>query len=225
MKSTQEHVVVNGQLTDQIPLCMRGVIADWILKIQDAMPDEMRNSQKWRRLVPLAVETGRDEQEQARISIILEWMWTEVLPQLQRKAAEKGFGGDWAEMLSSKTWDGAVHACFQIGEIYDQDHDDPDDAVNAAALAAAEAANAVHIDAAFYSVEVARAVARAISYDAARKAACDTYTAVYACTNGRKGTQEAYDASCVAAAAAGAAADSAVWEAINPCGLLERLIN
>lgn len=232
------NLAVSGQLSDEIPLCMSEVIGEWILRVQDALPDAMRNSKEWKRLLPLAAGTGRDEdKEHSRMSIILEWMWTEVLPQLSATAAEKGFGGEWAEMLSSKTWDSAVHACFQIGEIgkhyhddscdddCDLDHDDPDDAVDAAADAAGEAANAVYVNTAFYGVEVARAVAHAISYDAARKADCDAYTSVYAASNGRRRISEAFTASRIASAAAGAAADSAVWEAINPQGLLKRLIN
>ena len=68
------NLALTGELTDDIPSCMSEVIGQWIIKIQDSMPDEMRNSLEWKLLLPLAAGTGR-EKEKERLQIILDWMW------------------------------------------------------------------------------------------------------------------------------------------------------
>ena len=93
---------LTGELTDDIPECMSEVIGHWIIGVQDAMPDEMRNSAEWKYLLPLAAGTGM-EKEQERLAIILDWMWGTVLPSLQFVAAKKGFGDAWARMTTERT--------------------------------------------------------------------------------------------------------------------------
>src|SRR5882672_9277442 len=75
------NLALTGELTDRIPECMSTVIGRWILIVQDSMPDDMRNSLEWRRLLPLAAGTGR-EREQERLALILKWVWETVLPQI-----------------------------------------------------------------------------------------------------------------------------------------------
>ena len=96
------NLALTGKLTDKIPDCMSEVIGRWIIRIQDAMPDEMRNSDKWRSLLPLAAGTGRDL-EQERLAIIMDWLWVTVLPQLQPLADERGFGEAWRTMTEQRT--------------------------------------------------------------------------------------------------------------------------
>ena len=50
---------LTGELTADIPECMSKVVGRWIIVIQDAMPDEMRNSDAWLDLIPEAAGTGR----------------------------------------------------------------------------------------------------------------------------------------------------------------------
>jgi hypothetical protein len=38
------NLTLSGELSDTIPLCMSEVIGKWIIPMQDAMPDTMRNS-------------------------------------------------------------------------------------------------------------------------------------------------------------------------------------
>jgi hypothetical protein len=83
-----------GKLTDNVPDCMSFIIGRWIIVIQDAMPDKMRNSIEWRRLLPLAAGTGRDH-ETARLRILINWVWEKVLPPLQTIADDGGFGEAW----------------------------------------------------------------------------------------------------------------------------------
>jgi hypothetical protein len=96
------NLALYGRLTDSIPDCMSEVIGRWIIVCQDAMPDDVRNSEKWKSLLPLAAGTGR-EREQGRLKIILDWMWGTVLPSLQTLADEQGFGAQWQKMTAERT--------------------------------------------------------------------------------------------------------------------------
>jgi hypothetical protein len=100
------NLALSGRLTDDIPDCMSPVIGRWIIRIQDAMPDDLRNSKRWRSLLPLAAGTGRDR-EAARAGALLDWMWGTVLPQLQPIANANGFGAAWASMCRDHTIDSA----------------------------------------------------------------------------------------------------------------------
>lgn len=96
------NLALTGELTDDIPACMSEVIGRWIITVQDAMPAEIRNSARWKTLLPLAAGTGRAK-ESERIAIILDWMWCTTLPSLQQIADKYGFGGTWSEMCELKT--------------------------------------------------------------------------------------------------------------------------
>lgn len=142
------NLALTNELTDKIPECMSEVVGKWIIRIQDSMPDEMRNSQEWKRLLPQAAGTGRFR-EQERLDIILDWMWGTVLPLLQPLADEGGFGGEWQRMCSERT-EGAAGAA----------RDAAGDAVGAARDAARAAVGAAEF-AAGAAVEAAEAAAKA----------------------------------------------------------------
>jgi len=101
------NLALSGQLTDVIPLCMSAVIGKWIIGVQDEMPAEMRNSAEWKRLLPLAAGTGR-QHERKRMEIIMNWMWSTVLPTLQPIADRDGFGKQWRMMLQQRTTEAAA---------------------------------------------------------------------------------------------------------------------
>jgi hypothetical protein len=147
------NLALNGELTDTIPDCMSEVIGKWVIVIQDAMPDEVRNSVEWRRLLPLAAGTGR-AYEQERLDIILDWMWGTVLPTVQPVADEFGFGGEWRTMLTERTVTAARDAARNAY------------AATAAAYAARAAARAAY--AAPYAARAAYAAAAARAAYAAR---------------------------------------------------------
>jgi len=96
------NLALTGKLTDDIPPCMSEVIGKWIIRIQDAMPDDMRNSERWKQLLPRAAGTGRAK-EKERLAIILDWMWESVLPTLQPLADKHGFGREWQTMTTERT--------------------------------------------------------------------------------------------------------------------------
>jgi hypothetical protein len=98
------NLALTGELTDMVPDCMSLVIGDWIKVVQDAMPAEMRDSTEWRGLLPAAAGTGRDhERERARLDVLLDNMWSVVLPLAQPIADKRGFGSEWQEMCDERT--------------------------------------------------------------------------------------------------------------------------
>ena len=160
------NLALTGELTASIPECMSAVIGWWIIRVQDAMPDKLRNSAEWRRLLPLAAGTGRTR-EPERLTFILEWMWETVLPCLQPIADRRGFGRAWVHMCNQRTEDAAVYviraattAAAYIAE----------DAAASAANAAANAADAASIlargAAAQAAAQAAASVAGAFAVDA-----------------------------------------------------------
>jgi hypothetical protein len=103
------NLALTGELTDDIPACMSEVIGRWIIITQDLVPDDMRNSVEWKRLLPLAAGTGRDH-EKERLNVLLNHMWTVALPLLQPTANARGFGTEWRTMLKEKTGSAAEKA-------------------------------------------------------------------------------------------------------------------
>jgi hypothetical protein len=207
------NLALSGRLTDEIPDCMSEVIGRWIIVVQDAMPGELRNSARWKSLLPLAAGTGRG-QEQARLDIILDWMWGTVLPSLQTLADQQGFGAQWQKMTTGRTAKSARAVAV--------------DAAAAEEWAATNAAEAAH-----WATKVARAAASAAGWAAgwaasaaatAAKAAKAARAAEVADVAAGVADVAARVAAEVADVAAGVAAGVAAWANFDPCGLLERLI-
>lgn len=103
------NLALTGELTDRIPDCMSEVVGAWIIDVQDVMPAVVRNSARWRRLLPQAAGTGRDH-EKERLDVILDWMWGTVLPTMQPVADDRGFGAEWKAMCKERTADAAYAA-------------------------------------------------------------------------------------------------------------------
>jgi len=157
------NLAMSGKLTAKIPDCMSEVLGKAAIGLQDAMPDKMRNSARYKRLIPNMPGTGR-AQEQERLAILMDWMWGVVLPQIQPIADEHGFGAEWQSMCREKTA-AAVYAATHA--VYAATH-----AAWAAARAAAavEAARAA-VGAARAADDAAWAAADAAAWAAARVAA------------------------------------------------------
>lgn len=111
------NLALSGELTDDIPDCMSAVIGRWIIKIQDEMPFDVRNSAIWKKLLPLAAGTGR-EHELERLELIMDWMWGTALPLLQPVADEDNFGSAWLQMTTERT-DTAAMAAQSEAELRD----------------------------------------------------------------------------------------------------------
>jgi hypothetical protein len=164
------NLAMTGTLTDYIPDCMSWVLGRATMDLQDAMPKEMRNSEKYKALLPDMAGTGR-EYEQERLAIIMDWMWSVVLPKLQPVADKHGFGSEWQTMCNLKTAD-AARAARAAADAARADAADYADASYAAATYAAAdaAARAADAAAATYAAATyaaaARAAARAADYAA-----------------------------------------------------------
>ena len=80
-----------------------------MLVLQDAMPHEMRNSDRYKRLILDMPGTGRGQEEE-RLEVATDWARDRVLPLLLPVAESHGFGDEWRAMLSEKTPDDASRA-------------------------------------------------------------------------------------------------------------------
>ena len=164
------NLAIKGELTDTIPACMSEVLGQATIKLQDAMPDVLRNSNRYKALLPNMAGTGRDK-EQERLGVLLDWMWVTVLPQLQDTADTYGFGVEWSRMCRERSHDAAARtytAAYAAAATYDAAAAVARDA--AVARAAADAAVAAAV----------AAVARAAAADAADAAAAAAVAATYA---------------------------------------------
>ena len=188
------NLALTGELSDDIPGCMSRVIGHWIVVTQDKMPDELRNSEGWRALLPLAAGTGR-EREAARLRVVMNWMWS-VLARAQPVADEHGFGGAWRAMCEQRTKDAARAAARATGP------------ASTVARATAYAA--------------AKAAARATAYAAANAAAYAAAKA--AARAAARATGPAATAAASAAANAAAGSRAAVWAEIDPVSVLRAMI-
>ena len=109
------NLALTGKLTDDIPDCMSLVLGRATIILQDAMPDDMRNSEHYRAWLVTAPGTGRDR-EKERLGVILDWMWGTVLPQVQPVADQGGFGVEWARMCEERSCNAAgAAACAAAG--------------------------------------------------------------------------------------------------------------
>ena len=95
------NLCLSNTLTACVPSCMSSVIGRWIIFTQDLMPDELRNSPKWKQLLVLAAGTGKEKEEE-RFAIIAEWFWTIVLPCFQSSMNEIGVGDKWQEAITNR---------------------------------------------------------------------------------------------------------------------------
>ena len=108
-----------GDYTHFIPEFMSKVVGRWIITVQDEMSEEMRNSDEWKALLPLAAATGADK-ETDRLLILSDWMWDRVLPYLQPVADAQGFGNEWRGMCVLRSFvenAGVVDAARRAGNL------------------------------------------------------------------------------------------------------------
>jgi hypothetical protein len=196
------NLALTGELSDRIPDCMSPVIGRWIIGVQDAMPDAMRNSREWRELLPFAAGTGR-LREEARSAILLNWVWDIVLPQIQSVADSLNFGAEWKAMTTEKTAAAAGRAAAAAGRAAAAAGRAAAAAARAVAVAAEAAAARAAVEAAAEAVEAAAEAAEA----AARAAAWVAEAAAWV------------------AEAARLAAEAAFWTTVNPIEILRQLID
>lgn len=110
------NIALSGELTDKIPDCMSLVIGQWIIEVQDKMPHATRNCRQWKELLPLAAGTGRErEKEEARFSLLADWMWERVLPLISTEGWPAEVVGVWEKTLSERSLEGAWEIKWEKG--------------------------------------------------------------------------------------------------------------
>ena len=214
------NLALGGALSDKIPKCMSLVIGRWIIGVQDDMPDAMRNDFAWKALLPLAAGTGREPAlEQRRLAIILDWMWTKILPSVQPIADKYGFAVEWKAMLLERTEaaaDAAETAARRVAEAAETAEEAA--AADAAGSAARAAAAAETAEEAVWRVRWRVGLAAA---DAAGAPLAAWRAGLAAAWAARVGVTPAAWA---AAERAGLDASWAAWAAFAPEELLRQLI-
>lgn len=98
------NLALYGRLTDEVPDCMSLVIGKWVIAVQDLMPHALRNCRQYKiDLLPLAAGTGRDrEKEEARFSLLADWMWERVLPRISMDEWPAEAVKAWEKMLKKR---------------------------------------------------------------------------------------------------------------------------
>ncbi len=214
------NLALTGKLTDSIPACMSEVVGNCIIVMQDSMPDALRNSTRWKSLLPLAAGTGRSH-EPERLQILMDHMWTVALPIVQPLADAHGFGGAWREMIVERSAELAWSAAWSARS-----------AARSAAwsAASAESAESAARSAAWSAESAERSAAEsAESAASAAESAAEIAAASAAESAARSAAWSAESAArsaawSAASAASAESAESAAWDILDPCGLLERLI-
>ena len=211
------NLAITGKLTDEIPSCMSLVLGRITIRLQDVMPDQMRNSKRYKRLIPDMPGTGR-ERDTERLAVLMDWMWTVVLPQLQPIADKHGFGSAWRNMCEVKTL-AAAEAAARAARAARAAVAAARAAV-AAVLAAAAARAAVEAEVAARAAVEAEVAVRAA---AARAAVAAVLAAAAAAARAAVEAEVAVRAAAARAADWVAGIDVKFWEVVDPIGVLERM--
>lgn len=96
------NIALTGRIADEIPECMSRVLGRWIIVTQDLYGDDMRNSQLWKELLPIAVTKGR-ELEAAQLVKLISLTFNEARVVARRPERMEGIEDEWADMIRLKT--------------------------------------------------------------------------------------------------------------------------
>lgn len=218
------NLALAGELTDDIPECMSKILGQTTIALQDTIPHDMLNSDRYRAWLITAPGTGR-EREQERLEILFDWMWETVLPKLQDLADKHGFGDKWQTMCVKRTFNPTRSAARAADRAADATRVAANAATRAADRAGGDATNNVAraaADAADAANDVARAAARV--GNATNNVTRAAQAAVNAATPAYVGSV-AVNISDIIHFAARAVDTADFWQSIDPIGVLERMTN
>jgi hypothetical protein len=198
------NLVLTGHLDDGPHPCMSEVVRRWVIGVQDAVPDGVRNGRAWREAAAgIAGSAASYEVETLRVQVLLGWMWDALGDDAVLVGVPSGVRPVWDRMLAERT---RATAGTTAG----------------AARAAARATAGTTAGAARAARAAAGAAARAAG------AAAGAAEAIEATAGAAAWAAEAIGAAAVAAAwaadAAGAAAVDEFWARRDIPGTLTRLI-
>jgi hypothetical protein len=136
------NLVLTGILSDGPHPCISEVIRRWVITIQDAMPDELRNSAAWRATAPLIAGTATEDKrvERKRRDAIIAWMWDRLADEAVLAALPDEARSAWGRMLTERTYAAAYTARAYVAAIAARAYDTDAARASAAAAATADAA-------------------------------------------------------------------------------------
>lgn len=216
------NLALRGKLSVAPIKCASLVAWYWGSAIQDVMPHFVRNSDEWRSVLCLVPGTGRDvAEEHQRLEIVMDWMWTIVLPQVRDIAKELCYASEWNHMLRKRSTFSAVDAAERAAKraankcahySYGTGGYQRASARRVAAGCLVDAVKAA--DAAAFGVS--RVLIRYTVYQTAAAAEAAAEAAAH-------GVSEYVDASKIILDPVGKEAYAAAWAAFDPAITLERL--
>ena len=68
------NLALSGILSDSVPSCMSKALGNWLVQVQDVMPDQLRNSRGWKDLLPDAAACG-EALYVKHSALIVGWAW------------------------------------------------------------------------------------------------------------------------------------------------------
>ena len=97
------NLALSGRPTDGIPECMSLWIGRFLISVQDSCPADLgRDHPRWRSAAVDCAGSGRDPAREAvRARLLMEWVWSKVLPVRQAQADASGYGAEWAAMCAA----------------------------------------------------------------------------------------------------------------------------
>lgn len=86
-------------LTDPSKIASR-----WVRFVESELPKKIRNTAKWRAaLRKLEICGNEPAAERRRKELLLDWLWTKVMPTLQPRATACGIAREWRKMCKQRT--------------------------------------------------------------------------------------------------------------------------
>jgi hypothetical protein len=110
------NLILTGELTDGPHPCVSEVIRQWVIRVQDAMPAELRNAPEWRAAAAgIAGSAGTPADEWARRAVVLDWMWDALGDEAVLSAVPASARPAWDAMLRERSAEAAYAAYAGVG--------------------------------------------------------------------------------------------------------------
>lgn len=109
------NLALTGRLTVERHPCVCPVIHRWVISVQDAMPTEVRNSPRWRKLaIDIAGSAASRAVETRRHQVIIAWMWGVLGDPAVVAAIPESARAKWERMLAERSR-ATAHAAYAAG--------------------------------------------------------------------------------------------------------------
>ena len=137
-------LTLTGKLDDGPHPCICEVIRCWVIRIQDAMPDKIRNSMAWREAAAgIAGSAAGPEVTRRRVDFLLNWMWGALSDEAVLASIPGSAQPAWERMLTERT-SATAHVAADAATRAADAATRAADAITYAALAADSVSNAAY---------------------------------------------------------------------------------